>query len=187
MANFTRFTTFPIFYHQSISFLQKSQQILVRGGYIVKFFNFLELFHTKGAPNDPQWQIWPKKWLRLGQNGQFWSFCRFFPQERLGLTQNGQFHPIHNFSHLFPPKHLIFAEISKIFISGGRVHWQIFLSFSTFSNCFTPKGLQMTHNGKFGQKSVLDLVKYGQFWSFCRFFPQSDVEIDSEWPISPNF
>ena len=46
-------------------------------------------------------------------------FSIFSPKMRLRLTQNGQFHLIHKFSHLLPPKHLIFGEISKIFISGG--------------------------------------------------------------------
>ena len=52
------------------------------GRYIGKFFelfNFLDSFHTKLAKNDPQWQILPKKSVRLAQNGHFWSFCRFFP------------------------------------------------------------------------------------------------------------
>ena len=107
-------------------------------------------------------------WVKYGQ---FWSFCRFFPKVRLRLTQNGQFHPISNFSHLLPSKRIIFAEILKIFISdGGGVHQQFFSSFSTILNCFTPKGLQMTHNGKFGQKKWLRLGQNGQFWSFCRFF-----------------
>ena len=45
-----------------------------------------------------------KKWLDLAPNGQFWSFCRFFPlfpNMRLRLTWNDQFHPFHNFSHLY--------------------------------------------------------------------------------------
>ena len=44
-----------------------------------EFFNFLDSFHTKLAKNDPQWQILPKKSVRLAQNSQFWSFSRFFP------------------------------------------------------------------------------------------------------------
>ena len=36
------------------------------------------------AQNDPRWPILPSNWLRLAQNGQFWS--------------------IFNFSHLFPQK-----------------------------------------------------------------------------------
>ena len=86
MAIFMQFTTFPIFCHQSISFHPKSQKFAFLGGgerYIGKFFeffNFLDSFHTKLAKNDPQWKILPKKSVRLAQNGQFWSFCRFFPK-----------------------------------------------------------------------------------------------------------
>ena len=113
-------------------FLEKSQKL--GGGYIGKFFefsNFFKSFHTNAAKNDPQWQIWPKKWLRLGQKGHFCIFFYLSPKMRLRLTWNGQFHLIHNFSHLLPPKCLIFGEISKIFISGG-VHRQIFLVFQLF-------------------------------------------------------
>ena len=87
------------------------------------------------AQNDLQWQILSKKWLRLAANDQFWSFCCFSifsPKMRLRLTWNGQFHLIHNFSHLLPPMHLILREISKIFIPGGGVHWQIFWVFQLF-------------------------------------------------------
>ena len=67
---------FPIFYHQSISFLEKSQKFSFHGeGYISKFFeffNFFKSFHTKVAQNDPQWPILPPKWLGWAQNGQFW-------------------------------------------------------------------------------------------------------------------
>ena len=73
----------PYFCHQGISFHPKSQKFAFLGGmYIGKFFeffNFLDSFHTKLAQNDPQWRILPKKSVRLAQNGQFWSFCRFFP------------------------------------------------------------------------------------------------------------
>ena len=106
-----------------------SKIFISEGGYISKFFefsNFFKSFHTNVAGNDPQWQIWPKKWLRLGQNGHFCIFFYLFPQNEAEITRNGQFHLIHNFSHLLPPKHLIFGEISKIFISGGGVHLQIF-------------------------------------------------------------
>ena len=154
MANFTRFTTFPIFCHQSISFLEKSQKVSFwGGGYIGKcfeFFNFFELFHIEVAQNDPQWWILPKKWFRLAPNanfGHFAGFSIFSPKMRLRLTRNGQFHPIHNFSHLLPPKHLIFWEIQRIFVQGGTS--TNFLSFSIFLNHFTPKRLKMTHNGQF--------------------------------------
>ena len=72
-----------------------------------------------------------------------------------------------------------------IFISGGRTSAN-FLSFPTFSNRFTPMQLEMTHNGKFGQKSGLDWVKTGHFCIFFYLFPQNEAEIDSEWSISPD-
>ena len=83
--------------------------------------------------------------------------------EFLAMTQNGQFHLIHNFPHLLPPKHLIFGEISKIFIPRGGRTSANFLSFSTFSNCFTPKWLKMTHNGQFCHQSGLDWLKMDNF------------------------
>ena len=66
-------------------------------------------------------------WLLMANFGHFACLFIFFPKMRLRLTGNDQFHPIHNFSHLLPPKHLIFGEISKIFIPGRRVgvHQQI--------------------------------------------------------------
>ena len=120
--------------------------------------NLFKSFHTNAAENDQQLQIWPKKWLRV-KMAIFAYFSIFSPKMRLRLTRNGQFHLIHNFSHLLPPKHLIFGEISKIFISGGGGGTLAnFLSFPTFSNHFTPMLLKMTHNCKFGQKSGLDWV-----------------------------
>ena len=107
-------------------------------------------------------------WVKMAN---FCHFTGFSPKVRLRLTWNGLFHLIHNFTHLLPPKHLIFGEISKIFISRGGTLAN-FLSFSTFLNCFTPKELQMTHNGKFGQKSGLDGVKMVNFGHFAGFSPK---------------
>ena len=133
----------------------------------LEFSNFFESFHTNMAQNHPQLQILPKKLIRLGQNDQIWLFCTIF------------YHPIHlihNFSHLLPPKHLIFGEISKIFISGGGTSAN-FLSFPTFSNRFTPIRLKMTHNGKFGQKSGLDWVKMAIFAYFSIFSPKMRLRL----------
>ena len=113
-------------------------------------------------------------WLQMANFGHFAGFSIFSPKMRLRLTRSGQFHPIHNFSHLLPPKHLIFGEISKIFIPGGRTLAN-FLSFSTFLNHFTPKWLKMTHNGQFCQKSGLDWLKtanFGHFAGFLSFPPK---------------
>ena len=64
-----------------------------------------------------------------------------------------------------------------------------FLSFSTFSNCFTLKWLQMIHNGEFCQKSGLHWLKmanFGHLTCFSIFSPQNEAQIDLEWPISPD-
>ena len=130
-------------------------------------------------------------WLEMTHNGKFgqksgldWVkmaifayFSIFSPKIRLRLTRNGQFHLIHNFSHLLPPKHLIFGEISKIFISWWGVTSANFLSFPTFSNHFTPMRLEMTHNGKFGQKSGLDWVKMAIFAYFSIFSPKMRLRL----------
>ena len=74
---------FPSFATKASHFIQNLKNLHFLGGrYIAKFFelfNFLDSFHTKLAKNDPQWQILPKKSVRLAQNSQFWSFCRFLP------------------------------------------------------------------------------------------------------------
>ena len=61
-----------------------------------------------------------------------------------------------------------------------------FLSFPTFSNCFTPMWHKITHNCKFGQKKWLRLGQNGHFCIFFYLFPQNEAEIDSEWSISPD-
>ena len=126
-------------------------------------------------------------WLEMTLNGKFgqksgldWVktaifayFSIFSPKMRLRLTGNGQFHLIHNFSHLLPPKHLIFGEISKIFISDGGEYIGKFFEFSNFFQIvFTPMWLEMAHNGKFGQKSGLDWVKMAIFAYLSIFSPK---------------
>ena len=59
------------------------------------------------------------KWLRLAQNGQFWSifnFSQVFSQKAAQIDSKWAISPD---SHLFPPKQLIFGKISKFFILGG--------------------------------------------------------------------
>ena len=104
---------------------------------------------------------------------------------RLRLTQNGQFHPIHKFSHLLPPKHLIFGEISKIFI------WRqgTLANFFNFFKLFHTEAAKNDPQLQILPKKWLRLAQNGQFESFCMFFhlfPQDEAQIDSEWPISPN-
>ena len=106
----------------------------------------------------------------------FAHFSIFSPKMRLRLTRNGQFHLIHNFSHLLPPKHLIFGEISKIFVSGGGVHRQIFWVFQLFIS-FHTNAAEMTHNCKFGPKSGLDWVKTAIFAHFSIFSPKMRLRL----------
>ena len=177
MVNFTWFTTFPIFCHQSISFLEKSQKFsFPRGGStsanflsFPTFSNHFTPMRLKMTHNGKFGQKGGLDWVKMAN---FPCFSIFSPKMRLRLTRNGQFHLIHNFSHLLPPKHLIFGEISKIFISKGGVTSANFLSFPTFSNHFTPMRLKMTHNGKFGQKGGLDWVKMANFACFSIFSPK---------------
>ena len=140
MVNFTWFTTFPIFCHQSISFLEKSQKFSFLGGGILAIFWSFPTFSNCFTPMR----------LEMTHNGTFgqkcgldWAkmaifayFSIFSPQNEAEITCNGQFHLIHNFSHLLPPKHLIFGEISKIFISGRGGTSANFLEFSNFSKSF---------------------------------------------------
>ena len=124
------------------------------GGYIGKFFefsNFFKSFHTNAAGNDPQWQIWPKKWLRLGQNGHFCIFFYLFPQNEAEITQQWSISPDSQLFPSFATKVSHFWRNLKIFISGEGGTLANFLEFSNFSNRFTPMWLEMTHNGKFGQ------------------------------------
>ena len=120
--------------------------------------------------------------------GHFAGFPIFPPKMRLRLTQNGKFHPINNFSHLLPPKCLIFGEFSKIFILGGGGTSAIFLSFSTFSNYLTLKWLKMTYNDEFYQKSGLDwlqMANFGHFTCFPNFFPKMRLRLTRNSQFHP--
>ena len=179
MINFTQFTTFPIFCHQSISFLEKSQKFsfLDKGGGRVHqqifcsfptFSNHLTPMQTE---NDPQLQTWPKKWLRLSQNGHFCISFYLFPQNEAEIDSEWSISP---YSQLFPS---FATKASHFWRNLKNFHWlggwggtsAIFLHFPTFSNCFTPMWLKMTHNSKFGQKSGLDWVKMAIFAYFSIF------------------
>ena len=123
MANFTQFTNFSIFCHQSISFLEKSQKFLFTGYTLANFLSFSTFSN---------W--FTLKRLKMTHNCKFCRFSIFSPKMRLRLTQNGQFHLIHNFFHLLPPKHLIFREISKIFVPGAGYISKLFEFFNFFES-----------------------------------------------------
>ena len=134
-------------------FFGEISKIFVPGGWgtsanFLSFSLFLNCFTLKWLKMTHNGKCCQKITLDWLQTANFAGFSIFFPKMRLRLTRKGKFHPIHNFSHFFPPKHPIFGEISKIFI-WRRGTSAIFLSFSIFSNHFTLKCLKMTHNGKF--------------------------------------
>ena len=160
------------------------------GGYISKFFefsNFFKSFHTNAAENDPQWQIWPKKWLRLGQNGQFYMFFYLFPQNDAEIVSEWS---ISSDSQLFPS---FATKASHFWRNLKNFHFQggplaNFLSFPTLSNHFIPMWLNMTHNGKFGQKSGLDWVnmaKFGHFAGFSIFSPKMRLRLTRNGQFHP--
>ena len=108
-------------------------------GYIGNFFefsNFFKSFHTNVAQNHPQLQIWPKKWLRLGQNSQIKSFCRIFyvfhhlfPQNEAEIDSEWSISPNSQLLPSFATKVSHFWRNPKNFhfwLVGGGVHQQIF-------------------------------------------------------------
>ena len=159
--------------------------------FFFSFSTFLNCFTLKWLKMTQNGEFCQKSgldWLQMANYGHFACFSIFTPKMRLRLTQNSQFHPIHNFSHLLPPKCLIFGEISKIFIQGGSTS-AIFLSFSTFFKSFHTEAAQNDPQWQILPKSGLDwlqMANFGHFECFFHFFPQNEAQIDSEWPISPD-
>ena len=98
-------------------------------------------------------------WLKMSNFDHFKCFSIFSPKMRLRLTQNGQFHPIHNFSHLLPPKHLIFGEISFYWRGDISKYFEFFNVFKSFHTepaqndpqwpILPPKWLGLAQNGQF--------------------------------------
>ena len=103
------------------------------------------------------------------------------------MTQNIQFYLIHNFSNLFPPKWLIFGQVSKFFIfweEGGTS-----AKLSQICNFLNHFQLENDPQWPILPPKWLRLAQSGQFWSILNFsqvFPQKAAQIDSKWPISPD-
>ena len=113
--------------------------------------NLFKSFHPNVAGNDPQCQIWPKKWLRLSQNGHFCIFFYLFPQNEAEIDSEWSISPDSQLFPSFATKashfwrnlknfHFWFSNFFKSFHTnaGGGGTSANFLSFPTFSNCFTP-------------------------------------------------
>ena len=198
MADFTCITTFPIFYQQGLSFLEPSQNFMsLRGewGYIGIFFEFFKtdenIKYLKQLNLDWQWQILPKKWLRLAPNRQFWSFCRFFhlfPQNEAQIDLEW---PISPDSQLFPSFTTKVSHFWRNLKKNHSCSWgyisNFFEFFNFFANYFTLRVAQNDPQWQILPNKWLRLAQNSQFWSFCRFFhlfPQNQAQIDLEWLIT---
>ena len=196
MVNFTWFTTFPIFCHQSISFWRNLKNFRFWGGgvhwQIFEFSNFFKSFHINAAENDPQWQILPKKWLRLGQNGHFCTFFYLFPQNEAEIDSEWSISPDSQLFPSFATKASHFWRNLKIFVSGGGGTSANFLSigkFFEFSNFFKSFHINAAENDPQWQIWPKKWLRLGSKQPFCTFFylfPQNEADIDSEWSISPD-
>ena len=107
--------------------------------YIGKFFefsNFFESFQTNVAQNHIQLQIWPKKWLRLGQNCQFGMFFYLFPQNEAEIDSEWSISPDSQLFPSFATKASHFLRNLKIFVSRGEDTLAKFFEFSNFFKLF---------------------------------------------------
>ena len=141
----------------------------------------------------------PPKHLIFGEMSKFsflgggyiskcFELSNFFKSFHTNAAENdSQFHLIHNCSDLLPPKHLIFGEISKIFISRGAGYIGKFFGFSNFFKSFHTNAAENDPQWQIWPKKWLRLGQNGQFCMFFYLFPQNEAEIDSEWSISPPF
>ena len=106
-------------------------------------------------------------WLKMANFGQFSTFPIFSHKKWLRLTQNGQFHPIHNFSNLFPPKQLIFCQISKVLFPGG-VHQPMSPDLQ-LSESFPTEVAQNDAQWPILPLKWFGLVQNSKFWSIFNF------------------
>ena len=112
---------------------------------IFLFSNFFESFQTNMAQNHPQLQISPKKWIRLGQNGQIWLFCMIsylFPQNEAEIDSEWSISPDSQLFPSFATKGSHFwRKLQKILFLGGYIS-----NFCEFSNFFKSFHTNMAQN-----------------------------------------
>ena len=114
----------------------------------------------------------------MGTNGQFCRFFYLFPQNEAGIDSEWSISPDSQLFPSFATKASHFWRNLKNYrFHGGGGTLANFLSFPTFSNCFTPMWVEMTHNGKFCQKSGLDWVKMSNFACFSIFSPKMRLRL----------
>ena len=116
-------------------------------------------------------QISGLDWLQTAIFGHFAGFSIFSPKMKLRLTRNGQFHPIHSFSHLLPPKHLILEKSQKFSFLGGYIG--NFFEFFNFFESFHTEAAQNDTQWPILPKKWLRLAPNSQFCRFFYLFPQN--------------
>ena len=124
-----------------------------------------------------------KKWLRLAQNGQFWSFCRFFHLFSQNEDQIDSEWPVSPDPQLFPSfatKASHFWRNFKNFCS-GRGTSANFLSSSTFLNHFESQKFSFQGWGVGGGLHWPIFLDLQLFESF----PTKVAQNDPQWPILP--
>ena len=152
---------------------------LDKGVYIGKFFgfsNFFKSFHTNVAENDPQWQIWPKKWLRLSQNGHFCMFFYLFPQNEAEIDSEWSISPDSQLFPSFATKASHFWRNLKKFHFGGEGGTSAnFLSFPTFFKSFHTNVAENDPQWQIWPKKWLRLSQNGHLCIFFYLFPQNEA------------
>ena len=140
MANFTRFTTFPIFLPPKCLIFGEISKVFVPWGgtsaIFSSFFNFFKSLHTEAAQNDTQWQILPPKWLGLSSKWAIFVILQVFPsfpQNEAQIDLEWPISPDSQLFHLLPPK-FSFLEKSQnfSFLQGGGGTLAIFLILQLF-------------------------------------------------------
>ena len=124
--------------------------------------------------------LFPLKWLRMTQNGQFhliYNFSNLFPLKFLRMTQNGQFS---------------MAQIKYTLIQGNFYER---LPFYMDSCALSLTASLLNSAGILGQHDILVLAEVPppcwKIWILSKLqlfqsFPTKVAQNDSEWPISPN-
>ena len=142
------------------------------------------------AQNYPQLQISPKKWIRLGQNGQIWLFCMIlylFPQNEAGIDSEWSISPDSQCFQSFATKASYFWRNLKNFcFCRGEGYIGKFFDFSNFFKLFHTNAGGNDPQWQIWPKKWLRLSPNSQFCMFFYLFPQNEAEIDSEWSISPD-
>ena len=148
--------------------------------------NLFKSFHTNATGNDPQWQIWPKNWLRLGSKQPFLHIFLSFPPNEAEIDSEWSISPDSQLFPSFATKASHFLEKSQKFSFPGGGYIGKFFEFSNFFKLFHTNAAENDPQWQIWPKNWLRLSQNGHFCIFFYLFPQNEAEIDSEWSISPD-